>query len=158
MRKYIILRRNDMILRRNDNIGTTISERSSYKSATRVCRMWHTICVGELRWMVAKYSNHLWTLMDKYPDEPWCWRGISENPNTTWEMIEMSFRVDPEQKWSRLNGSYNPNITWEIIESHPEKTWHWCHLSQNPNITWEIIEGHPEKSWDWNRISQNPNI
>src|SRR5271170_7831231 len=90
------------------NILRWISAGSTYKAATRVCRLWHIVCVEELQWMIAAYSNHLWTLIDKYPHKNWNWMAISRNPN----------------------------ITWKIIKSHQDKNWNWNNVSGNPNITW----------------------
>src|SRR5271154_2745445 len=93
------------------NILQWMREGATYKSATRVCRLWHTICSTDLKWMVAKYSNHLWTLINKYPDKKWDWSALSQNPN----------------------------ITWEIISRNPDKPWNWIVMLCNHTITWEII-------------------
>ena len=45
--------------------------------------------------------NYLWELIEKYPNKPWDWRLISENPN----------------------------ITIEIIEKYPNKPWKWYRIS-----------------------------
>src|SRR5271154_4592474 len=91
------------------NILQWIPDGTTYKIATLVCRLWHQICREELRWMIAKYSNHLWTLIDKYPYNKWNWYEISRNPN----------------------------ITWRIIEENPKWNWDWRGISANPNITWD---------------------
>ena len=44
-------------------------------------------------------------------DKPWDWRGLSMNPNITWEFVEDS--IDKPWDWWRLG--MNPNITCEII-------------------------------------------
>src|SRR5271155_4168072 len=118
------------------NILQLLRDGTTYKAATRVCRLWHTICREDLRWMIAKYSNHLWTLINKYPDEKWNWYWISTNPN----------------------------ITWEIISGNPDNPWNWNGISQNPNIPWELINSHlrenpsnKEWDWDWDWISKSPN-
>ena len=74
--------------------------------------------------------NTLELLLEKYPNKPWGWDGISRNPN----------------------------ITMEFIEKYPNKPWDWGGISMNPNITMEIFEKNPNKPWDWSRISRNPNI
>jgi len=95
--------------------------------------------------------NELQKLIEKYPDKPWNWRGISLNPNITWKFIETN--QDKPWNWSYL--SSNPNITMEIIEANPNKLWDWACISMNPNITWEIIEANPDKPWNWLYISRN---
>ena len=32
--------------------------------------------------------NHLYILLQLYPDKPWDWSAISDNPNITWEIIQ----------------------------------------------------------------------
>ena len=71
--------------------------------------------------------NYLVKLLDLYPDKPWYWWGLSQNPN----------------------------ITWAVVKNNPDKPWNWRGLSQNPNITWDIVEQNPDKPWDWCGLSQN---
>ena len=59
--------------------------------------------------------------------EPWDWRGVSNHPH----------------------------ITGEIINANPDKSWDWDGISLNPNITWDIIHTNPDKSWSWTYISKN---
>src|SRR5208283_3501814 len=74
-------------------------------------------------------KNPLIYLLEKYPDKPWNWHGVSQNPNITPEYIE----THPELPWRWHSISYNPNITPEFIESHPELPWNWnCIISRNP--------------------------
>ena len=49
------------------------------------------------------YTNHLWELIELYPDKNWDWNYISRNPN----------------------------ITWEIIQDNPDKDWDWGYISYN---------------------------
>ena len=138
------------------NILQWIPEGTTYKTATQVCRLWHTICREDLRWMIAKYSNHLWTLINNYPDAKWDWCGILSNPNTTWELIRAHVSENlSDDKWNWHWISQNPNITWKIILENLDKPWDWDWISKNPNITWEIIKSHPDKEWNWRAISWN---
>src|SRR5271170_6559704 len=120
------------------NILQFLRDGTTYKTATQVCRLWHTICREDLRWMIAKYSNHLWTLINKYPDTKWYWHGIWYNPNTTWEIICMSLTAT------------NSKIS-------SERSRYWDDISANHNITWEIISENPDNPWNWRAISYNPN-
>ena len=72
--------------------------------------------------------NPLLYLLEKYPNKPWDWQGISQNPN----------------------------ITMSIIEKYPNKPWDWQWISRNPNITMSIIEKYPNKPWNWCWVSSNP--
>ena len=47
--------------------------------------------------------NHLYVLLELFPDRPWSWYCLSENPNLTWEIIKES--PDGEWDWEKL--SYN---------------------------------------------------
>ncbi len=49
-------------------------------------------------------------LVEKYPEKPWNWDGIS----------------------------YNPNITMEFIEKYLNKPWDWEEISANANITLDL--------------------
>src|SRR5271154_7028219 len=94
------------------NILQWIPDGTTYKIATLVCSLWHQICREELRWMIAKYSNHLWTLIDKLPDKPWYWSGISGNPNTTWDIIGSRttytcLRENWDWRWISSNNNIN---------------------------------------------------
>jgi len=61
--------------------------------------------------------NHLYILLQLYPDKDWSWYWLSRNPN----------------------------ITWEIVCSDQDKPWDWSGLSENPNISWEIVCSNPDK-------------
>src|SRR5271154_993528 len=99
------------------NILRWIGDGSTYKAATRVCQLWHTICREKFRWMIAKYSNHLWTLIDMQLPETMSCHKFAE-------------------AYSWVNLSKNPNTTWDLIKSHPGIGWNWYYISSNPNITW----------------------
>ena len=70
--------------------------------------------------------NILTYLLEKHPEKPWDWHGISSNPN----------------------------ITMEFIEKHPNKPWDWYMISRNPNITMEFIEKYIDKI-KFQRLSEN---
>ena len=91
-------------------------------------------------------------VIEKYPDKPWNWNGISKNPNITMEFIEKF----PDKPWAWVCISCNPNITIDIIEKYPDKSWNWSFISYNPNLTMDFIENNTDKPWDWNGISRNP--
>ena len=67
-------------------------------------------------------------IIEKHPNKPWNWNGIS----------------------------YNPNITMDIIDKYFDKPWNWYGISGNPNITMEFIEKNLDKPWIWTGISRNP--
>ena len=50
------------------------------------------------------WNNYWFQFIEKYPDKPWNWNWISQNPN----------------------------ITMEMIEKYPEKPWDWSYgISRN---------------------------
>src|SRR5271170_3989494 len=86
---------------------------TTYKVATLVCQQWHTICAGELRWMIAAYSNHLLTLIKMFPNADWNWYEIIKNPNFTLSEIVKCH----DKPCIRIILFENPNITWEFIKT-----------------------------------------
>ena len=76
---------------------------------------------------VARFSNHLITLLKLYPDHPW--------------------------NWSRI--SSNPNITFQIIRDNPDRPWNWNGISSNPSITFQIVRDNPDRPWNWRELSSN---
>jgi hypothetical protein len=71
-----------------------------------------------------KTENMLIALL--YPNKPWDWQYISENPN----------------------------LTMEIIEKYPNKPWDWYLISYNSNITMDFIEKNQDKI-NFHNLSNN---
>ena len=120
-------------------------------------------CVSE--WFyISKHKNITWEIVQtnrvwNHPDKtkrkvPWSFRGLSQNPNVTMEIL----RANPKCNWSYSALLANPNLTWEYIKDHLDKPWDFKILSRHKIVTWEIIQQHPEIPWDWANISANPNI
>ena len=72
-------------------------------------------------------SNELIKLLETFPDKPWNWNFLSQNPN----------------------------ITWDIVKANQDKPWNWNVLSWNPNITWDIVKANPDKPWNWYGLSES---
>ena len=117
---------------------------------------------------IATRSNHLWTLVQKYPDAKWSWSWVSMNPNITWEIIQ----DNPDYPWNWYGIPCNPNVPLDIIAKYNPD---YIHL--NPNVTleimqdslgdwdeiskrasWEIILNNLEEDWEWYYVSENPNV
>lgn len=108
-------------------------------------------------YFVSKNSKVTWEIIVdgnffKYLD--WDWRGVSENPNITQEIINNN----PTKNWNYSYMSNNSNITFDFVKQHIDKPWDWRWLSQNPNITWDIIKQNPCYLRDYIYISHNPNL
>ena len=98
--------------------------------------------------------NHLYILLEKFPDKPWSRIGLSRNPNITFDIV----LSQPDKPWDWYGLSSNIYITIDNVLKHPDKPWDWDGLSQNRNITFDIVSTYPDKPWNWRYISYNPNI
>lgn len=128
---------------------------------------------------ISNSPNIHWEIIEKYPDNPWDWDGLSSHSNITWEII----RQNPDKPWNINNVKHNPNITTEIydfvcaepweykwvdlcsihmssefISQNIDKPWRFELLSKHPNITWEIVHVNPDKPWDWGIILRNKSV
>jgi hypothetical protein len=61
-------------------------------------------------------------------------------------------------RWDWRGISRNPNMTWEIVADNLNCDWAWNWLSSNPNIRWEHMAGAMDLPWDWTWASFNPSI
>ena len=100
----------------------TFVDRDTFHSISRVCKKFYQISQKD-----ARFTNHLLILLRMFPDKPWNWYGISQNPNITWDIIV----ANPDKPWNRDGISQNPNITWDIIAANPDKPWNWYVISRN---------------------------
>lgn len=72
-------------------------------------------------------GTELSRLLRQYPDKPWNWNFLSENPS----------------------------ISIKDILTHPHKPWNWTEINLNPGITMEDIVNYSDYPWSWDDISQN---
>src|SRR5271170_4403214 len=136
-----------------------ISDGTTYKAANLVCSLWHQVCSTSLRWMVAKYSNHLETLMERFPNKFGGWHITSRNPNIPEEVIRSLPDWTSNEFWDWIGLMQNPNISIKFIDQHPIMSSMVHLLSNDPRINWDFIESHPNIRWNWESgISCNPNI
>ena len=45
--------------------------------------------------MAIYYTNHLEKLLKLYPDKPWNYKWLSNNPNITWDIVQNN----PDKPW-----------------------------------------------------------
>lgn len=92
----------------------------------------------------------------KNPQLPWVWGddGLSSNPNTTVELIEL-FKDNP---WYFRSLSTNVNLTHKFILKNINEDWCWNNLSGNPCITPEFVEKHQDLPWVWGAYSLSSNV
>ena len=88
-------------------------------------RKYRTECFREQ--VEHEWKEAFWKFIENHPEKPWDWRGLSANPN----------------------------ITFDIVLAHPDKPWNWGCLSNNPNITFDNILSYSDKPWNWYDLSQN---
>src|SRR5690349_18572221 len=104
-----------------------------------VCKRFHVICDRTRNVKKKFYTNHLAMLLKKLPDKPWNWDILSQNPNSTWNLVSRN----PDKPWVYRDIIAHSDVTWEIISNEfsrlLSKKEDWIYLSTNPNITWEII-------------------
>jgi hypothetical protein len=98
--------------------------------------------IGYQLWDDAKclLANHLLTLLKLYPNKPWSWSSVRNNPNITLKIIESnpdlpwSGKYKKQKKSSRKGfviSSINPNLTWEMVVTQKNIVWNWAVLSEN---------------------------
>src|SRR5271170_4237780 len=94
-------------------ISNCIREGSTWKAFTQTCKSLY-----KLNTIVAinKYSNHLATLLNTYPEWNWDIAGLSLNSNLHWSIMETHFNTN----WDMEDLSYNPSLSWSFVEAHPE--------------------------------------
>jgi hypothetical protein len=130
-----------------------INTGSSYKSCTRVCRLWKRLTAREHPTARAKFANHLLTLILMFPNAQWRWHTVSKNPNITYAAVH----AHPELPWDWHGFSMNPSVDWETIAANPEDPWVWGSVVANPNVTPAHMESRPGL-WDSYAICRNPNL
>ena len=91
------------------------------------------------KYIQEKWKEHYMNFVLKYSTKRWDWKSLSENPNTSMEIIDRYSNAE-WAKWDWEYVSLNPNITIEIIEKYSNKPLDWEWISSNPNITMEVIE------------------
>ena len=112
---------------------------------------------------VKKYSNHLWTLIKFYPDKPWNNILISQNINTSFNIVEKyalysdSSLYSDKINWEALS-CYNLNITDDIILNNLDYAWDLKCVFYKRHFTWDIIQKNLDIYNDWRHISSNPHI
>ncbi len=82
--------------------------------------------------------------IEKHPEIPWKYNGISDNPNLTIDFLKR--HLDREWKWNRV--TKNPNIYPADIVANPDLPWDYDELSCNPNVTLDFVKKHPEIPWN----------
>lgn len=117
---------------------------------------------------VAELSNHLWTLIKKFPDWQWDWISVLSNVNTKWHNIIDDFPLKEslwnatlvptlfEDLWTAI--SRNPNIVLDNVLSHPSLPWYFLSLSRNINIPLWFIKETPHLKWNWGEISSRKDV
>lgn len=67
---------------------------------------------------------------------------LSQHPYINWDHITTA-----NVEWNPRGVSRNPNVTWDIVEKNPGYPWSFYDLSFNPNISREIAIRNISKDW-----------
>lgn len=105
------------------------------------------------RWDWTEISKNSAIRMDiilDNPDEPWDYESLVENPNLTWDVINLYIDKFRDANWEYI--SENINISLDIIKFNPCLPWKWEYVSKNPNLTWDFIMNNLDKPWDWDTL------
>lgn len=145
-----------------------ICDGATYKSARLVCHRWHTLAGDR----IDQFSNHLWTLINKFPDENWDWIEIAANPNTQPNFI-LNYQQNPLikqsiEKFINARGSILFTASYDDEQLSPYAEGSDLHemiensiysgLARNSNINIEFIKQHKHSQWDWGQLVHNPNF
>lgn len=99
-------------------------------------------------------TRHIERLLRYFPDKPWDWNHLSQNPSVTWDVIQKHL----DKPWNWYYVSLKHSVTWDIIQQNPDIPWHWKNISGNPSITLKIVQQNPDKQWYWTTLSENPSV
>ena len=50
----------------------------------------------------------------------WCWYGLSQNPNVTWDMIHSEDDEYKNVDWNNYFLCMNPNVTIKVLKENPQ--------------------------------------
>ena len=97
-------------------------------------------------------------VVEKHPEEDWCWFNLSSNPQLTPELLEHIISIGEEHQLCWYDVSRNPSIPIKYVLRNPQLPWDWEGLICNPNVTMKFIEDHPKLPWNLKYVTGNPNI
>src|SRR5271165_6504759 len=102
-------------------ILSLINDGTTYKTARLVCHRWYDT-IGD---RIDDLSNHLWTLVLKYPSRKWHNKFLMSNDNTTIGIIEKYFTFNKSK--DRL---YDIDNNWILINRHLSIDFIESHMDQ----------------------------
>lgn len=108
-----------------------INDGATYKTTRLVCHKWLKICEDH-HYKVAQFSNHLWTLITKFPAKFWNWQNLGANINTDISCIKWYPEI-LKYDYFLIGFTINPNITEKIMEQNPDIQFNKHVKGYNPN-------------------------
>jgi hypothetical protein len=114
----------------------------------------------------SKHQNTLQRLLREFPDKPWDWRNMWQNPSITIDDL-VEYRNKPWDWETISSGSgavchsgytTGARITLLDMLQHSELPWNWRSISFHPDLTLCDVLNHPGKPWCWYGVSRSPNI
>lgn len=138
----------------------------TYKNIRLVSKLW----LFESKDQIDKFSNHLWTLINKFPHEDWNWKYITSNRNTSWQKIQqyphrmnigyicknenaLAYYLTNSLKWHKHLPILFSYMSRELICQIPKCDWKIFYISKNKNLTWNFFYKY-KRPWDWYEIFQ----
>src|SRR5271165_3067004 len=133
-------------------ILSNISDGTTYKNVCMVSYKWYLCSDDENRSRIDEFSNHLWTLILRFPMKNWCWSSISNSLSTT-TLIQKY----PDAEWDLYALIRNKNVSIKhIISLIDNKNQNIDsileYISQYRNID-EICD-YPQIKWNWHILGR----
>ena len=133
----------------NDNLHMNIEDIISYIGEDEIANLVKTKILRTKHYHRWKYfcglSKVKLSIIRKYKKLPWCFEGLSSNPNIDIEFI----RENIDKNWFWVVLSLHRNITIEFVLENLDKSWGWSYLTSNPSIKLEDIISNKHLPWDY---------
>jgi len=144
----------------------------TYKYTKLTCRLFMEIYETGLQHIVVRYDNQLTTLLYMFPDKPWNWASLINNPliKKLFEFENPGINYDVYRIYNTHSDEWSSYKGWRCSG---DNTSYWCSITElfdnikidrvwdypkDPVITWEIMQTYPEIKWTCNMRSHVPNI
>lgn len=133
----------------NDNLHMNIEDIISYIGEDEIANLVKTKILRTKHYHRWKYfcglSKVKLSIIRKYKKLPWCFEGLSSNPNIDIEFI----RENIDKNWFWVVLSLHRNITIEFVLENLDKRWGWSYLTSNPSIKLDDIISNKHLPWDY---------
>lgn len=117
--------------------------------------------------IISSNPNVTLRTIEKYPDYPWDYDYLSENPNMTFQYIlnSISLHLDASKrhemcdKWNWEKISKADYLDLQEVINHPELPWNYNSMSEHKQLTIPFVRYFLNKiPWNWVKVTTNMNI